>query len=146
MYLYLQHTSSLDKKYIREAAELKFQSDALRNGWIKIGSGKNKVVYKKGNVALKFAKRGKSLTKEINKYFSIPRYYRKYLARIFGGNNNKIIQRYVPINIKSKYSGREFMKFDIMTEKLRIWDVSLFHNVSIIEDKPVIYDFGCCND
>lgn len=100
--------------------------------------------YKKGRVFVKFAYRGISLTKEIDKYFSVSKHYRKYLARIFGGNEHKIIQRYVPIKIKSKYSGREFARFNIMTAKLRIWDVSLYHNISIINNKPVIYDFGCC--
>lgn len=41
---YLQYTSNLDKKYIQEAVRLKYKSDAVKNGWVKIGAGKNKAV------------------------------------------------------------------------------------------------------
>lgn len=32
--------------------------------------------------------------------------------------------------------------FDILKEKLQVWDCSLWHNVSIINNKVIIYDFG----
>ena len=144
--LYLQSTTKTDKKYIKEAARIKYQNEALRKGWIKIGSGLNKVVYKKGQIVIKFAKRGKERynQQEVDKYFSLTKYYRRYFARIFGGDDRKIIQRYIPIHIKPKYTGREYMLFDMLSNKLRVWDVSLHHNISIIDGRPVIYDFGCC--
>lgn len=145
MKVLLQNTSPTDKKYIKEAICLKSQTDASGKGWKKIGSGKNKIVFKKGRIVVKFSKRGrgKHLCNEINKYFSTPKHYRKYFARIFAGDSKKIVQRHVPIKIKSRYSGREYMKFDILLNKLQVWDASLHHNISITNSGPVIYDFGC---
>lgn len=124
---------------------LRDQCDASKKGWKRIGEGRSKIVYKKGKIVIKFAKPGNGfhLNAEANKYFSIPRYYRRYLVRIFAGDSNKIIQRYVPIKIKEKYSAKEYADFDILIDKLKIGDVSLHRNITISKGKPIIYDFGC---
>lgn len=108
MKIYHQHTNNIDKKYIREASLLKTQTEAEMRGWKKLGTGKNKIVYKKGMIVVKFAKKNRSehLLREVKKYFAVPKYYRKYFARIFAGDKSKIIQRYIPIKIIKYHTGR----------------------------------------
>lgn len=142
---YLQNTNSADKRHIKQAIRLRNQADARKKGWKRLGNGVFKVVFKKGKIVVKFPRDRRDsyhLTDEIEKYFSIPKYYRRYFARVFGGDENKIIQRYVPIDNDYIYSWKEEKRCYDIIYKFDLDDVDPGHNMTIVNKKPIIYDFG----
>lgn len=149
--MYLQYTSNRDKKYIREALNLKDYEDAKRKRWKPIGTGAFRKAYRKGNVVVKFAhnKRCRVHIREMRFYLSAPPHMRKYLARVFAVDKGKIIQRYVPYNRKKWTREQHDRAWDFI-DMLSIEDAypakpgrKVAHNMAIYKGRPVLFDFNC---
>lgn len=147
MKLSLQYTSEVDKEFIKEAAKLKNTEDAENAGWVFIGSGVYKSSYKKGNIVVKFDRHCHAyenhMLNEIKLYQNTTKSYKKYLARIFGGDKNKIIQKLVDYDKEYKYSIKEKDRIYYLGQKLGISDFSAGANVVKARDKTIkFYDFA----
>jgi len=97
--LHTQNTTKDDKQYIKQAAKFKTSDDAINAGWSFLGAGGYKKTYRKGNIVVKFPnlyEGPKHLVGEAQAYFEFKKHDRKYFARIFGYDENKSIQRFVP--------------------------------------------------
>ena len=141
----LQYTSKLDKKYIKEASKLKSNLEAKDKGWKYIGKGAYKDTYKKGNIVVKFNRsldNNKHMLNEIKFYKKTKKTYKKYLARIFGGDGEKIVQKFVPYNKNRKYSDNEQDKMYRLASKVGVRDVYPGQNMVKVENKIIFYDFA----
>jgi len=145
MKLYLQYTSDIDKIHIREAAALENEHSAGKEGWEYIGAGCYKRAYKKGNVVVKFnAQDGNNMhmLKEILLYKEAPRKYKKHMARVFGGNGTRIIQRFVEHN-GEHFGEKDRQKMCKIADELGMGDFAAGHNVVKNKKKEIVfYDFS----
>ncbi|MHA2280223.1 MAG: hypothetical protein ACXAC5_05080 [Promethearchaeota archaeon] len=146
MRLYLQYTSDIDKEHIKEASKLKNEEEAKSIGWNFIGSGCFKRAYKKGNVVVKFnATDGNNMhmLKELLLYKEANRKYKKHLARIFGGDGTRIIQRFVNFSKGYQFTEQDRKQMCEIASGLGIGDYCVGHNVVKNNNKQVIfYDFS----
>ena len=147
MKLNLQYTSHLDKEHIKEAAKLKDGEDAMLNGWDHIGSGVFKKAYKKGNVVVKFNNQQPShnmhMLREVVLYKDAHRKYKRHLARIFGGNGEKIIQKFLDYDKHCPFNKEDKDKMRKIGVALGISDYFPGTNVVKTKDNTVVfYDFS----
>jgi len=149
--VYLQYTSSRDKKYIREALALEDWVDAVKKGWKLVGSGAFRKAYRKGNIVVKFAHDNscKVHMKERSFYLSAPPHMRKFLARVFAVGNRRVVQRYVPHD-KHKWTKAQHEQAVQFIDALDIEDAypaqpgrKKAHNMAIYKGNPVLFDFNC---
>lgn len=148
MKLYLQYTSWREKQIIREAASLNSTKEAEQKGWVFIGAGVFKYTYKKENIVIKFDKRTSDIPNhmlnELKFYKNTPRKYKKYLARIFGADKSRIIQRFVePDPNRRYYTDEEQIKVNKIGSDINMWDYYAGANVIIDKNGDIVfYDFG----
>lgn len=145
MKLYLQYTSHLDREHIKEAAKLKDAKDAVKKGWKSIGNGAYKTAYKKDNIVVKFNLHHDNMhmLKELILYRDVHRKYKKHLARIFGGNGRKIIQRFVEYDKDCKYTNKDHIKVEKIAQALGLFDCWAGHNAIKTKDNEIIiFDFS----
>ena len=146
MKLVFQYTSEEDKKYIKEAAKLENYDDAKEKGWNYMGCGVYKSAYRKGNIVVKFSLSADSnhLLNEVNFYRKAKRKHKEHLARIFGGDDKKIIQKLVKFNINHNYTKKEIKRMDKLSEELHIYDLAPGSNIVFSEEKKklIFYDFA----
>jgi hypothetical protein len=146
MKLHLQYTSCLDKEHIKEAAKLKDDNDAKLKGWEHVGNGVFKRTYRKGNIVVKFNNQADNkmhMLKEILLYREAPKKYKKHLARIFGGDGTKIIQRFLDYDKKRSYSKEECNEIRKIGDTLGIGDY--FAGTNVVKTRKgviVFYDFS----
>jgi hypothetical protein len=149
--VYLQYTSDKDKEYIREAAKLKDGDEAEKLGWVFIGSGCFKKAYQKGDIVVKFNSLDNNnmhMLKELILYKEANKKYKKHLARIFGGDGTRIIQRFVKVK-NTYFSNKDNRKMVEIAKSLGIGDYCSGHNVvKDVNDMIVFYDFSghCLNN
>jgi hypothetical protein len=147
MKLTLQYTNSIDKENIKEAVMLKDGEEAEKKGWKFLGSGVYKDAYLKGNIVVKFGKsleyRPNHMLNEVNKYQKSDKNTKRYLARIFGGDNKKIIQKLVKLHKDPRLSPRQNATMVEVARKLNIGDYAPGANVvKSVDNKIVFYDFA----
>jgi len=82
------------------------------------------------------------MIKELKLYKKASKKYKKYLARVFGGDKKKIIQRYAH-NSSNTYSEAERKKVKDLVAALKIPDCWAGRNMSKDENGVIkVYDFG----
>jgi Zn/Cd-binding protein ZinT len=144
MKLYLQYTSDIDKAHIKEAAILS-EKYTEQEGWKFIGAGCYKRAYRKGNIVVKFnsmADNNMHMLKEILLYREAPRKYKKHMARIFGGDGTRIIQKAID-DSGSCFNEKELVKMKKVAKNLGMGDFAPGHNVVITRKREMIfYDFS----
>lgn len=145
MKLYLQYTSDIDKEYIKEAAKLD-EKQAQKEGWEWVGAGCYKRAYRKGNVIVKFnaldGNNNMHMLREILLYKEASRKHKKHMARIFGGDGTRIIQRAVD-HKGNGLNAKEIHKMNKIAGELGLGDFAPGHNVvRTNKEKIVFYDFS----
>jgi len=149
MQLTLQYTNNLDREYIKEAAKFKNEGEARVKKWKFAGDGLYKSTYKKGNIIVKFASGNngaRHLLDEIKCYKQTKRKYKKHLARIFGGDEKKIIQRFIPFNPNALHTEKDIQEMRYLATKMGINDIapdnSRDGNATKLNGKVIFYDYG----
>lgn len=143
----MQYTTAKEKEHIREAAGIKSETEAARKGWKFIGKGLYKNCYKKGNIVLKFGRPDvysfdrDHMKVELRFYKKTPKHLRKYLARVFGGNESIMIQRFV--NKNHRFTEKDEHRMSRVAKVIKMWDWCYGQNLAVDKDGNVkAYDFG----
>lgn len=149
MTMFLQHTSSCQKRLIKEALNLRNKTRAKRAGWKFIGDGYSCTTYRKGSVVVKFFswQERESIKHSLRFYLAVPPYYRRYLARIFAIADDRIIQKYV--STTSRWTQKNINSAKRLKKHFRFYDIDIpnypeicmAHNICIRKGVPVVYDF-----
>jgi len=144
MKLNLQYTTAAQKEHIIGAASIKDGHEAIRKGWVHIGEGLYKTAYRKSNIVLKLnnGTDPDHMLNEIEFYRRTPKYYKQFLASVYGGDGRRIIQKFV----KSKptiYTDQECDRIYYIGGIINMEDYDDDWNVCITKDNKIqFYDFA----
>lgn len=152
----LRYTTARQKLLIKEALTCSTGKELLKKGWRRLDSGISMTGYKKGDIVVKIYYKGEAKYRDSYSHFDfynkVPRRLKKYFARVYAVDRDRVIQAYAE-NTPSVWTEQRVRKAweiedTILFAKFNIDDVSVpgpqrrAHNMGIINNTPVFYDFG----